>query len=59
MDNSKIYVEGGSSRFYAKNDSGDITLTIFALDYLLPITLFAQNESMMVTYVLLQLKQMA
>ena len=29
MNNSKIYVEGGSSRFYAKNDDGDITLTVF------------------------------
>ena len=29
MDNSKLYIEGGSARFYAKNDSGDITLTVF------------------------------
>ena len=29
MDNSKINIEGNSSRFYAKNDDGDIKLTIF------------------------------
>jgi len=29
LDNSKLYIEGGSSRLYAKNDDGDITLTVF------------------------------
>ena len=29
LDNSKLYVQGGSSRFYMKNDDGDIKLTVF------------------------------